>query len=106
MTRIFLSVFALTSLVFMLACTEYNGRVVLVNKSDDMVSQASVSICDQVMKFYDIKPNDSKRGWVQVRYDSHYLIEIKFKSGKTIKKRNRLCYKQDELLSRNHYNRQ
>lgn len=86
MIRALKFLFALTSLLFVLACTEYSGRVILVNKSSDIISQATVSICDQVMKFYDINPNNSKEDGYRVRSDSHYLIEVKFKSGKTIKR--------------------
>ncbi len=61
------------------------GQFTLVNDSDELISHATVEICDQLIEFKSIKPHEEFNGSFKVKGDSHYEVTVFFASGKEIK---------------------
>ena len=81
-----LGVAATIAALFLTSCTTNQGNFTLVNKAKEPIAHASVIICGQTIELKDIQPNKSAAGSYEVKSDSHYTIQIKFQSGKKLKK--------------------
>jgi len=66
-------------------CVE-QGYFFLVNKATEPIAHASVVICGQTIELKDISPSKGAGGSYKVTSDSHYTIQVEFKSGKRLKK--------------------
>ena len=81
-----LGVAATIAVLFLIACTNSKGSFSLVNKTKEPIARASVTICGQTIELKDIQPNASTVGSYEVKFDSHYTIQVEFQSGKTLQK--------------------
>lgn len=76
--------FIIVSLL-LISCTSNKGNFSLVNKSNESITHASVTICGKKIEFTNIQPGESESGSYDVKSDSHYTIEIEFQSGKKLR---------------------
>jgi transcription elongation factor Elf1 len=81
-----LGVAATIAVLFLISCTNSKGSFSLVNKTKEPIARASVAICGQTIELKDIQPNTSAVGSYEVKFDSHYTIQVEFQSGKTLQK--------------------
>lgn len=79
-------VVATMAVLFLISCTNSKGSFSLVNKTDEPIARASVTICGQTIQLRDIQPNSNAVGSYEVKFDSHYTIQVEFQSGKTLQK--------------------
>jgi hypothetical protein len=61
------------------------GQFTLINDSDELISHATVEVCDQLIEVKNIKPHEEFNGSFKVTGDSHYKMTVSFSSGKEIK---------------------
>lgn len=81
-----LGVAATIAALFLISCTTNKGSFSLVNKTKEPIARASVAICGQTIELKDIQPNKSAAGSYEVKFDSHYTIQVEFQSGKKLQK--------------------
>lgn len=72
--------------LIMTSCTTGKGNFSLINKAKEPIIYASVAICGQTIELKNIQPEESKIGSYDVKTDSHYTIEVEFRSGKKLRK--------------------
>lgn len=68
----------------LVSCTSNYGEFLLVNNSSEEIAHIDVLICGQTIKLRDIKPTESANGSFKVTSDSHYVVQVEFRSGKTL----------------------
>ncbi len=73
-----LGVAATIAVLFLIACTNSKGSFSLVNKTKEPIVRASVTICGQTIELKDIQPNTRAVGSYEVKFDSHYTIQVDF----------------------------
>ncbi len=76
----------LLSILFATSCTSNTGDFALVNKANETIARASVEISGQKFEFMDVEPNETVLSSYEVRFDSHYTIEIEFQTGRLLQK--------------------
>ena len=72
--------------LFATSCTTGRGNFSLVNGSKEPIVHAIVTICGQTIELRNIDPGNSVTGSYDVKSDSHYTIEVEFRSGKKLRK--------------------
>jgi len=77
---------SICTILFIISCSENQGHLLLVNKSEDTILKATVSVFDQLMEFDNIISGDSVTVDYEIGYDGYYLIDIEFKSGHKLQK--------------------
>lgn len=68
------------------SCTANSGSFSLVNRTNEPITRATVTVCGQTIELKDIKPAKSAVGSYKVTSDSHYTVHIEFLSGKKLDK--------------------
>ncbi len=61
------------------------GQFILINDSNELISHATVEVCDQLIEVESIKFHEEFNGTFKVKGDSHYKVAVVFASGKEIK---------------------
>ncbi len=85
MRRFALSIGAVIVTLFVISCTTNKGDFTLVNRADEPIARASVTICGQKIELVNIQPGESASGSYDVKSDSHYTITLEFQSGKIMR---------------------
>ncbi len=75
-----------TAASIMISCAKNTGTFVLINKANESIAQASVTVCGQTINMKDIPPTKSGQGSYEVKSDSHYDVIVEFESGKKLQK--------------------
>lgn len=86
MRNLAIAIGALIAILAMVACGGNKGSFVLLNKSTELITRASVTISGQTIELKDIQPTKSTSGFYDVKADSHFDVRIEFQSGKKIRK--------------------
>lgn len=73
-------------LVFTLSNQKNRSQVVIVNASSQQIVSGEIEICNQHYRILKINPNEKEYITFNSKYDSHYIISIKFKTGKILMK--------------------
>lgn len=81
-----LGIVAVIATLLLTSCTTNKGSFSLINKANEPIVSASVTICGQTIQLRDIQPSKSAAGSYYVKSDSHYTIEVEFQSGKKLRK--------------------
>ncbi len=78
--------------MLMVSCStnKNKGTFSLINQADEPIVRALVTVCGQSIELRDIQPGASASGSYNVKSDSHYIVEIAFRSGKKL--RNEIGY--------------
>ncbi len=71
----------------MASCTPNKGDFLLTNKSNETITRAVVSVCNQTIELNSIQPNKSVSGFFEVRSDSHYDVTVEYESGRKFHKK-------------------
>ena len=70
----------------MVSCVTNRGSFFLINKADEPIVRASVTICGQTIELNDIQLAQSAQGFYKVTSDSHFDITVEFQSGKKLRR--------------------
>ena len=68
------------------SCGSTVGRFTVSNESSEQLARVSVTVCEQTIDIRDIQPGASVKAQYRVTSDSHFLIVVVFKSGKTLRR--------------------
>jgi hypothetical protein len=63
-----------------------SGKFSLLNRATETIVRASVTICGQTIELANIPPEVRAEKFYRVTSDSHYSIQVEFKSGKKLLK--------------------
>ena len=80
------AVIAISVILFMVSCAANKGSFLLINKAQELIARASVTVCGQTIELKDIQPTKSAPGSYKVKSDSHYDVRGEFQSGKKLQK--------------------
>ena len=64
---------------------ENTGQFVLINSSNEMITQARIEVCEQLIEVNNIEPHEKYNGTYKIKSDSHYDVTISFASGKELR---------------------
>lgn len=81
-----LSIGVIIAALLMISCTTGKRNFSLINKAQEPIARALVKICGQTIELRNINPRNSAAGSSDVKSDSHYAIEVEFRSGKKLRK--------------------
>jgi len=90
MKRKILSIFYSSIIIILVVCEtscmprKNIGEFVLINNSNDSITEAKIDICKQVIKIKNMKQNEKFTGTFKIITDSHYKVVIVFASGKVL----------------------
>ena len=70
--------------VGLVSCVKYHGTFSVANNASETITQVTVSICGQTIELSDIKPKESVSSSFEVTSDSHYVVRVEFRSGRTL----------------------
>ena len=79
-----LGVVCLLIIGWMFLFSNNTGEIVIINKATEYVLEGEIEVCNQQLKFKDIKQGGSVGLHYKIKSDSHYKIMVKFKSGNTL----------------------
>jgi hypothetical protein len=82
-TQIALVLWALLGAV---ACGSTKGTVSLVNRAEEPISRATIDVAGQTLEITNLGPSETATRTFRVTKDSHYTVEVVFRSGKRLKK--------------------
>jgi len=68
----------------MTSCGDNRGSFLLVNKANEPIVRALVTVCGQTIELKNITPAHSASGSFRVKADSHYNIGVEFQSGRKL----------------------
>jgi hypothetical protein len=68
------------------SCRENSGYYELINDSSETILYAKVRICNQESEFRNLPPGKMEGKKYRVTSDSHYVVLVRFESGKEILK--------------------
>jgi hypothetical protein len=74
------------AIMLIIARTSGSGEVTLINKASEPIARASVTICDQTVELTNLSPGEMTARPYRVTADSHYMVRVKFRSGKALRK--------------------
>ena len=78
---------AILSVCLNASCLTNKGEFLLVNKGNEPVLRALVTVCGQTVELNGIQPTKSASGSYRVKSDSQYDVRIEFESGKKLEKK-------------------
>jgi hypothetical protein len=78
---------AIVSVCVYASCLANKGEFLLVNKANEPVLRALVTVCGQTIELTGIQPSKSASGSYQVKSDSQYDVRVEFESGKKLEKK-------------------
>lgn len=83
-----LNVFGVGALFIFSACLggDHQGKVTVLNRSAEQISELKISIAGQTMAFDNLEPSGTRTATYKVKADDHFQISGAFKSGKKIQK--------------------
>jgi hypothetical protein len=68
------------------SCASHEGNFLLTNSGKELITRASVTICNQTNDFHDIPSGKRVAGTYKVTSDSHFVVEVEFSSGRKLRK--------------------
>ncbi len=68
-----------------LSCSRFTGEITLVNHASETLSEVSVAICGQTLRFTNVLPGAIRTSSYEVRGDSSFDINVQFQSGRNIR---------------------
>jgi hypothetical protein len=86
MTRRIINSGTALAILTVMSCSESKGSYSLTNVASEPIASASITVCKQRREFRNVQPGHSVPGCYVVRADDHFIIDIKFESGKTLRK--------------------
>lgn len=86
MTRCLHATLSLVVALLLSSCAEHKGEFVLLNKSSETITEATVSICGQTLTFERVQSGGSVNGTYTVTSDSHFTIHVEFEDGSEMTK--------------------
>jgi len=72
--------------MFLFSCGHSRGSIVLINKTDETIVSALITIGEQQIALENIMPETSKTQSYEIRVDGHLNLRVEFISGKVIQK--------------------
>jgi hypothetical protein len=83
--RVFIvTISAVLTMLAIVSCETNRGSFLLINKANEPITRALVTICRQTIALQDIQPTKSRQGFYEVTVDSHFDIVVEFQSGKKL----------------------
>jgi hypothetical protein len=67
-------------------CSRATGTFTLSNRGSEPIKRASVSICGHAFDLANVDPGTSIEKVFNVTTDSHFVIDIEFRSGRVLRK--------------------
>lgn len=67
-------------------CSNHKGHFRLLNKASEPLQHVNVNVCGQSISADNVLPLGEMVGDFVVKSDSHYSVQIEFKSGKKLQK--------------------
>jgi hypothetical protein len=76
----------LSTFLAAVACGSTKGTVSLVNKAGEPISRATIDVSGQTLVITSLRPSETATRTLPVTKDSHYTVEVVFRSGRRLKK--------------------
>lgn len=65
-------------------CERHRGKVSIINQSQEAVARVYIAVCHQEIRLGEIAPLARAEAEFRVTGDSHYHVEVGFRSGKQL----------------------